>query len=228
MPFSPWAARLLQRRSFLRVAGSVAATTGLALAGCHDPTPTTPVVTYSLTGNDNGQLNLAYLLKQVQYAVYKTVVALPPADLQTGDLELLTDLRDQKIVQLLSINSAVATSATVPMLAIDLSTIDLSNRTAVLTNLLQLEDLAVGSFNFNLPFVTTTTTLVFLQKIASAEARHATAVRELLAPDTLAAPDAVLSAGGPLAAIVLPGDVRAVLAPFFAPILLNVDNLPVA
>ena len=219
---------MLRRRSFLRVAGSVAATTGLALAGCHTPDPVVAVTTYTLTNDNNGQLNYFYLIKQVQYAVYKAVVALPPADLTANDLDLLADLRDQQLVHLLGIGNAVAAASAVPMLPLDLSSLDLSNRTSILTNLLRLEDMTVGAFNFNLPFVASDATLDFLLKIASVEARHATAVRELLAPDTLVAPDAVLNGGGPLAYTTLPGDMRATLAPFLAPVLLNVDNLPVA
>ena len=229
MFLSSWAAQTVRRRTFLRVAGSATATAGLALAGCTGSTPepaTTP--TYILSADDTGQFNYFYLLKQLLVAFYQKVLAAPPTDLLAGELAILTDLRDHEIVHMLSLGNTLGATAALPLLTFDFSTLPLTTRTGVLTAAQTFEDLSAAALSFGLPFIGTADTLAFLLKIASAEARHAATVRDLLTPTTLAAPDAVLSGGGPLAAIVLPADVLKVIAPYFPAAIIDVSLLPKA
>ena len=90
----------MRRRSFFRLAGATAATSALVLAGCvKDPVPpaTGPSV-FTLSGDDTGLLNLLYLLEQLEAAFYQKVLDALPADLQAGDKEALTALRDHEVI----------------------------------------------------------------------------------------------------------------------------------
>ncbi|MVN76787.1 ferritin-like domain-containing protein [Hymenobacter sp. HMF4947] len=230
MHLSSWASRTLRRRTFLRVAGSATATAGLALAGCsaNDPEPTTTTPTYALTNDDTGQLNYFYLLKQLQVAFYQKVTATVPADLTGADLLTVTDLRDHEIVQQLSLGYALGATAALPQLIFDFSTLPLTTRAGVLAAAQTFEDLCSAALTFSVPFLTTADTLRFMLKIASVEARHAATVRDLLAPTTLAAPDAVLTSGGPLANIATPADVLKAITPYITLAVIDVSLLPIA
>ena len=223
-----WATRTLRRRTFLRVAGSATAATSLTLAGCKTstPEPDTTTPTYVLTNDDTGQLNYFYLLKQLLVAFYQKVTAAVPTDLTSSDLAIVVDLRDHEIVHALSLSYALGTTAGIPQLTFDFSALSLTTRAGVLAAAQTFEDLSSAALNFSIPFLSTADTLTFMLKIASAEARHAATVRDLLSPATLAAPDAVLTNGGPLATTALPADVLKGIAPYLTSAIIDVSLLP--
>jgi hypothetical protein len=194
-------ARTLHRRSFFRVAG--AATSALLLAGCSkddDPQPAAGSSTLVLARSgenaaNNTILNYAYLLEQLEAAFYDKVVATPPADLQPGELALLTDLRDHELIHReylkYSLGSAAYDVSLPTPLEFNFSSFTLTTRAGVWAAARQLEEIGVAAYNGAAKYVVdtaNTTLLLSLAKIASVEARHAALVREVLEPGSFAAP----------------------------------------
>lgn len=228
MHASFWAQRGLRRRAFLRVAGGTAASAALVLAGCQAKTPDpAPTTAYQFTPNETGLLNYFYLLQQLKVALYQQGLAANPTGLQTGELDVLTDLQDHHVVQLQTLYFALGNAPLLPQLTYVFTGLTLGTRPGLLAAAQTLEDLTLAALNYSLPLLGTADTLAYLLKIASAEARHATTVRDLLDPTALAAPDAVLDGNG-LAAVATPTTVLAVIAPYFSPIIVDGSLLPVA
>lgn len=194
-------ARAMQRRSFFRVAGATVAASTLVLAGCGDddpdpaPAPTdNGLVLNGFDSNeqpiDDGLLNYAYLLEQLEAAFYQKVVAAPPADLLTGELAYLTDLRDHELIHreyLKAILGSRAYDATLSTpLEFNFSTFTLTTRVGVWTAAQQLEDIGVAAYNGAGKLLVQKHNLIALSKIASVEARHAALAHELLQSDSFA------------------------------------------
>ncbi|WP_375437853.1 ferritin-like domain-containing protein [uncultured Hymenobacter sp.] len=231
-------ARAMQRRSFFRVAGATLATSTLVLAGCKDDDkePAAPVTTnvlafngFDANGNpiDDGVLNYAYLLEQLEAAFYTKVVAAPPADLLPGELAFLTDLRDHELIHREYLKVALGSkaydaSATTP-LAFNFSSLTLTTRVGVWTAAQQLEDIGVAAYNGAGKLLTVTANLLALGKIASVEARHAALVHEVLQSDSFAS---TVGADG-LDDAKTPTEVIELIKPFL-PIEVSVAALPTA
>ncbi|UOQ65530.1 ferritin-like domain-containing protein [Hymenobacter volaticus] len=200
-------ARAMQRRSFFRVAGATLATSTLVLAGCKDDEePVTPVAsnvlrlgvvtsasgaeTVTQESQENGVLNYAYLLEQLEAAFYTQVVAAPPADLLSDELAYLTDLRDHELIHREYLKAALGASVYDASLSTPLkfnfSSFTLTTRVGVWTAAQQLEDIGVAAYNGAGKLLTVTTNLLALGKIASVEARHAALVHEVLQSDSFA------------------------------------------
>jgi hypothetical protein len=192
-------ARAMQRRSFFRVAGATVAASTLVLAGCSDDPDPDPVpvdnglVLVGYINNvavDDGLLNYAYLLEQLEAAFYQKVVAAPPADLLPGELGYLTDLRDHELIHreyLKTILGSRAYDATLNTpLEFNFSTFTLTTRVGVWTAARQLEDIGVAAYNGAGKLLVQNYNLIALSKIASVEARHAALAHELLQSDSFA------------------------------------------
>ncbi|MBC8085019.1 MAG: ferritin-like domain-containing protein [Hymenobacter sp.] len=226
----------MQRRSFFRVAGATVAASTLVLAGCgDDPEPTPPVVENVLTLRgtdgegrpiDDGILNYAYLLEQLEAAFYQQVVAAPPADLLPDELAYLTDLRDHELihreyVKFLLGDKAYDAGLATP-LVFNFSSFTLTTRIGVWTAAQQLEDLGVAAYNGAGKLLTLTSNVLALSKIASVEARHAASVHERVQADSFAA---TVGADG-LDDAKTPIEVIALLEPYL-PIRVSAADLPI-
>jgi hypothetical protein len=170
----------VSRRRFLGYAGALAgAGVAVSMIGCKkEPDPLEGTI--DLGGNDFGVLNLAFALKQIQAAFYTKVVLKPYNALKTTDKEyiLLAEIRDHKIAQRELLRKLLSNSA-IKDLEMDFSGIDFTKRTSVLSNAIMMEDLGVTAFNGSAQLLTNDPYLLTLAKIASVEARHATAMRDL-------------------------------------------------
>ncbi len=188
------------RRSFLRYSGAGLAVGGLWLAGCSkdsDPMTNNNGTTDVGTG-DLGILNYAYALEQLEAAFYAQVVATFYTGATTGEKAILTDLRDHEAIHAAFFKGALGTNA-LPARSPDFSSIDFTQRTTaagsakmgVLDAAKAFEDLGVAAYNGAGRFITSADYLALAGKIVSVEARHAAAIRELLAPNTFVASDVV-------------------------------------
>jgi hypothetical protein len=225
----------MQRRSFFRVAGATVAASTLVLAGCGDddsePTPSAVENQLVLNGFDangrpidDGLLNYAYLLEQLEAAFYQKVVAAPPADLQTGELAYLTDLRDHELIhreylRTLLGSKAYDVSSSTP-LEFNFSSFTLTTRVGVWTAARQLEDIGVAAYNGAGKLLVKSSNLIALSKIASVEARHAALAHEVLQSDSFAS---TVGAEG-LDDAKTPVEVLALLEPYL-PIKVSAANL---
>lgn len=234
--FSPnWRAQPLGRRGFLRVSAASAATVAVvAVTGCDTSTPTPATVDpyqLALPTGDSGLFYYAYLLALAQTTLYQKVVDSPPADLTTAERALFASIREQEVAYRELIRYYIDPTVLVVLFPADfvfnLTPFTLTTRAGVLAAAQQLEDLAAAAYPALLPLFTSTSTYQrnLLLKSASAHARHAAAMRDLLTPGSFANDD-VVDAAGQLRQKT-PLEVTAALAPFFAPYVISAASLAV-
>lgn len=211
------------RRDFLRAAGLGGAALALAACGQDVTSPRTATVSpLSNTNNANaaagvvldfkddfGVLNYAYALEQLEAAFYIMVLAHPYSGMSAQESRVLTDVRDHEIAHRDFFKAALGSNA-IMALTPDFSAIDFGSRTSVLQTARTFEDLGVAAYNGAAKYLVNTTFLVIAGKIVSVEARHASAIRDLLAPksgefapkafDDSFSPPTVLAAADPFIA----------------------------
>jgi rubrerythrin len=134
--------------------------------------------------NDFGVLNFAFALEQLEAAFYTQVVATPYAGITDAERRVMIDLRDHEVVHRDFLRAAISASGGTPIgnLTPDFQNIDFTSRVAVLTAARNFEDLGVGAYNGAGQFLTNPALLKIAGKIISVEARHASAIRDLLNP----------------------------------------------
>ena len=186
------------RREFMRLAGLLGGAIALSACG-KDNNPTSPI-------NKNVTLNFAMPLDVLKYAFalealeadfYTKVVAngsFSTAFSSAAERAILTDIRDHEVAHREFFKAALtANGATVPSLSTKYpSSVNFADRTSVLTTAKTFEDLGVSAYNGAARYLATSATVGLLTiagKIVSVEARHTSAIRDLLAPDTKAFAD---------------------------------------
>lgn len=193
------------RRTFLKWSGASVAGAALFLAGCSDedtqtivdvtPTPPTPpapdpqnpqgaaAVALNLT-TDVGILNFAYALEQLEAAFYTTVVGHTSfaTTFAPAERAVLTDIRDHEVIHREFFRVAIPAANRIGDLTPLFTSINFANRDSVLNAAMMFEDLGVGAFNGAGRFLNDATFLTLAGKIVSVEARHAAAIRDLIAP----------------------------------------------
>lgn len=186
------------RRDFLRMAGLAGVTLVVpsVLASCADATAPQDLSPLLAKGNDNpsfsrpgaivlnfkddiGVLNYAYALEQLEAAFYLQVVATPYAGISATELIVLTDLKDHEVAHRNFFKAALGTQR-IPDVVPDFSSINFTSRTSVLGTARAFEDLGVGAYNGAAKYLENTDYLVVAGKIVSVEARHASAIRDLI------------------------------------------------
>lgn len=184
-------ARLAQptgRRSFLKWSGVSFA---VAAVGCTDRGLFQPesevgrqanANTISLGQGDEAVLNYAYALEQLEAAFFTQVIARSSGVLQERERMVLDDLRKHELIHREFFRVAIpALGLTpIPMLTFDFTSVDFNSRQSVLTTAAVLEDLGVSAYNGAAQLIQNPTLLGIAGKIVSNEARHASAVRDLL------------------------------------------------
>lgn len=180
----------VSRRRFLGYAGAFAGAGLLvsSLASCRRddsnvlPTPSGVV---DLGSGDYGILNYAYALEQLEAAFYTEVVSRPYSGIDSGELMLLTDIRDHEIAHREFFKNALGAKA-IQGLEVDFTSIDFTSRASVLGTAKAFEDLGVQAYNGAGKLIANADYLVIAGKIVSVEARHAAYIRDLLTNGTFA------------------------------------------
>lgn len=138
---------------------------------------------------DVGILNYAYALEQLEAAFYTAVVAGGYYDSADSDeKQIMMDLKKHEIIHREFFKAALTAAAPdkiIPGLAVDFSAIDFNDRMSVLGTAKAFEDLGVSAYNGAGQFITNPDYLVLAGKIVSVEARHASAIRDLLNPKSM-------------------------------------------
>ncbi|MDB5236232.1 MAG: hypothetical protein JWR44_3225 [Hymenobacter sp.] len=193
------------RRSFLRYTGTGLAIGGLWLAGCSKDNDTDNNNNNGATDIGTGDvaiLNYAYALEQLEAAFYAQVAAGTTgsyfAGAAAGEKAILADLRDHEAIHAAFFKNALGSNA-LPARVPDFSGIDFTQRTTaagsakmgVLNAAMAFEDLGVAAYNGAGRFISSADNLTLAGKIVSVEARHAAAIRELIATNTFVASDVV-------------------------------------
>jgi ferritin-like protein len=200
----------MKRRQFL---GCVAATASLAsiISSCKKDSNNNAGGGIDLGSGDVGILNYAYTLEQLEAAFYAQVIETQYTGMSPEEVELLTDIRDHEVAHREFFKQVLSTAA-IPSLKMNFSTVDFSNKDSVLATAKTFEDLGVSAYNGAGQLLTSTDYLLIAGKIVSVEARHAAYIRDLLSPGSFA-DDTIVDANG-LDVMKSPADVLSSASPF--------------
>lgn len=245
LAFTAELASATSRRKFLTWAG---VTVGVSLAAaCSDGDPAAPIADGSardgmgasggatgtgstadpvrLGSGDILVLNFAYALEQLEAEFYELVVKGSYwAGANADEKRVLDDIRKHEIVHREFLKEALG-SAGIPKLEFDFSTVNFGSRESVLTTARTLEDVGVSAYNGAGKYLQDLRYLLVAGKIVSVEARHASVIRDILAPKTSAfAGDDVINAQG-LDVVRAPRAVFTLAAPFIKTEI-DASNLP--
>lgn len=228
-PFAPPLGKATGRRTFLQWCGAAAT---LVAAGCSDDAtrtitevlPAPPPDTLPDPGNtlvnlgsgDIGILNYAYALEQLEAAFYIRVVENFPADFTAEERRVFTDLRNHEVAHREFLKAKLGNNAIGAVTPI-FSMVNFNSRQSVLQTAMTFEDLGVTAYNGAGPLLKDATFLAAAGKIASVEARHAAALRDLLRPgenDRFFAGDDFVNPKLALAPARSPGEVLLLADPF--------------
>lgn len=212
------------RRRFLAWSGI---TLGVALVGCGTDRITATPMGESLGSGDVGILNYAYALEQLEAAYYTRVVSTPYSGITSAEQAILTDLRDHEIVHREFLKTALG-SAAIGTLEFDFSSVNFTSRASVLGTARAFEDLGVGAYNGAGQLLDDVNLLLIAGKIVSVEARHASAIRDLLNPGSADfAGDDIVSVAGALDSAMSPSMVLGTASAFITTAI-DAGSLPTA
>ena len=128
---------------------------------------------------DNGVLNYAYALEQLEYEFYKQVLATPYASMTAAETSVFTDLRAHEGIHRDFLKTALGANA-IGALTVDFSSINFLQRASVLGAAVTFEDLGIAAYNGAGKYLRDGGLLTIAGKIVSVEARHASAIRDLI------------------------------------------------
>lgn len=189
------------RRSFLKISGLGVVGAGLLMAaGCNDDDdvavdysqyPKVRNGVFDLGGGDLGILTYAYALEQLEADFYTKVVNASgfQANFTAEQKTVLTDLYNHEVIHReffrAAISGALPSGAELlPDLAFDYGGLNFSDPTTVLGTAQKLEDTGVAAYNGAGKYITSPDYLLLAGKIVSIEARHASAIRSLINPNS--------------------------------------------
>jgi len=184
----------VNRRFFLRSAG-VAATTGAFILGACTEQDLAGDDTVDLGSGDIGILNYAYALEQLEAAFYIQVMTTPYLNMTDEEKWILTDIRDHEIVHREFFKTALGSSAIIGLTP-NFAGIDFADRMSVLSSAKLFEDTGVAAYNGAGKLIKDVNYLLVAGKIVSVEARHASAIADLINPNALEFANAQVNAMG--------------------------------
>ncbi|CEJ69686.1 Tat (twin-arginine translocation) pathway signal sequence [Chryseobacterium oranimense] len=174
------------RRNFLKLGGIGLAMAGLTLIGCDDDTDFGMMgdKVFDLGTGDVGVLNYAYALEQLEADFYTKVVNNFYSGISSAEKEIFTDLYHHEVIHRDFFKAAIsgATSNVLPTLQFQYSNVNFNDRNSVLATAKALEDTGVAAYNGAGKYITNPAYLVIAGKIVSVEARHASAIRNIINP----------------------------------------------
>ncbi|ODM55321.1 ferritin-like domain-containing protein [Elizabethkingia meningoseptica] len=174
------------RRNFLKLGGISIAMAGLIMVGCNDGDGLnlTDNMLFDLGEGDVGVLNYAYALEQLEADFYTKVVNNFYSGISSIEKETFTDLYHHEVIHRDFFKAAIsgATSHVLPKLEFQYPNVNFNDRNSVLATAKALEDTGVAAYNAAGKYITNPAYLVIAGKIVSVEARHASAIRNLINP----------------------------------------------
>lgn len=188
------------RRNFLKLSGIGLAMAGLTLVGCDDDNfEFADNKVFDLGMGDVGVLNYAYALEQLEADFYTKVVNNFYSGISSVEKELFTDLYHHEVIHRDFFKTAIssATSNVLPTLEFQYPNVNFNDKNSVLATAKALEDTGVAAYNGAGRYISNPDYLVIAGKIVSVEARHASAIRNLISPGTAAfSGDDVINSNG--------------------------------
>ena len=188
------------RRNFLKLGGVGLIVAGLTVAGCREDNYDFPVSdVFDLGTGDVGILNYAYALEQLEADFYTKVVNNFYGGISMEEKQLFTDIYHHEVIHRDFFKAALTgvTPKVLPKLEFKYDGVDFNNRNSILATAKALEDTGVAAYNGAGKYITNLDYLVIAGKIVSVEARHASAIRDIISPGSGAfSGDDVVDANG--------------------------------
>ncbi len=187
------------RRDFLRISGLAVAGTGLLLVGCsdddeestnNDRLPGMRNGKFDLGGGDFGVLTYAYALEQLEADFYTKVVTNAGfSSFSEEAKDILNDIHKHEVIHREFFKSTLTgelpAANVLPALAFNYAGVNFGNQASVLQTAALLEDTGVSAYNGAGQYITDAAYLVIAGQIVSVEARHASAIRDLINPGSI-------------------------------------------
>ncbi len=182
----------------LMAMGGVAVLLPSMLSGCSDDNGVGPVdpgtgdpLTIDFARGDIAILQFAYALEQLEADYYTRVVSsFAGSGLSQAEQSIMLDLRNHEVLHRELFKAALGASNDFTITT-TYPGVNFSNRQSILETARTFEDLGVAAYNGAAQYISNPDTLTLAGKIVSVEARHASAIRDLLQPNTTAfAPNA--------------------------------------
>lgn len=226
----------LSRKRFLKIAGTSAAALW-GLAGCElnsipadpepelnlgpDPNPDDDAI--YIGSGDTALFNLFYAAEQLEAAFFTQVVENPYQDITNIEQRILGDIQQHEIAHRDFFNAFLGENS-IPELNFEFQT-QFEDRERVLQKARLFQDVSVSMYNNAGEYFTNTDYLSLSIKINSVEARHASAIRNLLQPESdFFIGDDIIDPNG-LDVVNRPVDVHSILSAFIVEEL-DIRNLP--
>ncbi|MBB6369231.1 ferritin-like domain-containing protein [Chryseobacterium shigense] len=189
------------RRNFLKLGGIGLAMAGLTLIGCDDDNDFEFMddKIFDLGAGDVGVLNYAYALEQLEADFYTKVVNNFYSGISSAEKQVFTDLYHHEVIHRDFFKAAIGgvTANILPTLEFQYPSVNFNDRNSVLATAKALEDTGVAAYNGAGKYITNPAYLVIAGKIVSVEARHASAIRNIINPgSTDFSGDDVIDANG--------------------------------
>lgn len=194
------------RRDFLKVigVGGVLVMLPTALAACGTDNSTGPrpgtgnTLTIDFANGDFAVLQFAFALEQLEADFYTRVVAgFSGSNLSSTEQAVLGDIKNHEVIHREFLKAALGSTYGFSITA-TYPGVNFNSRTSVLASAAAFEDLGVAAYNGAAQYISSTDYLTLAGKIVSVEARHASAIHDLIAPKTDAfAPQAFDNAFSP-------------------------------
>jgi len=189
------------RRNFLKLSGVGLVVAGLAVVGCRDDNMDMPMNqnVFDLGKGDVGILNYAYALEQLEADFYTKVVNSFYSGISMVEKQLFTDIYNHEVIHRDFFKAAITAAGAMPTpkLEFKYDGVDFKSRDSILATAKALEDTGVAAYNGAGKYITNLDYLVIAGKIVSVEARHASAIRDLISPGSGAfSGDDVVNANG--------------------------------
>ncbi|MFV5695914.1 ferritin-like domain-containing protein [Flavobacterium sp. LB3P122] len=200
------------RREFLKISGLTVLSTGLLLSGCNNNDdlilspnstgltskygqghfPGTKDGVFDLGAGDLGVLTYAYALEQLEADFYTKVVNASgfTTNFTAEDQQVLQDLYYHEVIHREFFKTALTGALPnpkkqlLPDLEFNYGSLNFSSRSQVLATAKALEDTGVAAYNGAGRLISNPDYLLLAGKIVSVEARHASAIRSLINPNS--------------------------------------------
>ena len=165
------------------------------MTACSDDNKTTTItgpgtgspLTIDFANGDFAILQFAYALEQLEADFYtKAVAAFGSSNLAAAEKTLIQDIKYHEVIHREYFKTALGSTYGFTITTAYPSTVNFNDRLSVLNTASALEETGVGAYNGAAQYISSTDYLLAAGKIVSVEARHASAINDLLSPNTSA------------------------------------------